>query len=330
MTRPYAAPCVALLATGGTIASAAAGRDATTGYALHGGGVAALLDAVPELADVARLLPEQVFDLASPDITLAAMLHLAKRVATLLARDDVDGAVVTHGTDTIEETGFLLHLAVRTRKPIVLTGAMRPASALSADGPMNLLQAVRVAACPEAAGRGAMIVMGDRILSARLAGKTDATAPDAFRGGALGRVVAGRPLFTARPEGRHTLHSGFDALSIETLPAVDVLHCYADMPPSLFDAVTAGRPAGLVLACTGNGSLPKAVRSLVQQVLDAGIAVVRASRTGGGEGGGAVSWRGLPGIPSGLLSPQKARLLLSMALTSTAELPELDRMFQEY
>ena len=319
-------PRVALLATGGTIASAAASREATSGYALHGGGVDALLDAVPELEGVARLLPEQVSDLASPNMTLAAMLQLAKRVAALLARGDVDGAVVTHGTDTLEETAYLLHLVVRTRKPIVLTGAMRPASALSADGPMNLLQAVRVAACPRAAGRGAMIVMNDRILSARLASKTDATAPDAFRGNELGRLVAGQPVFTAWPEGRHTLESGFDALAIDALPAVDVLHCYADMPPALFDAVIAGRPAGLVMACTGNGSLPHAVRPMVEQVVAAGIRVVRASRTGGG----ATSWRGLPGLPAGMLNPQKARLLLSLALTVTADPPELDRIFQEY
>ncbi len=315
-----------MLTTGGTIASSTGQRSATTGYELADGGPASLLSAVPELADIADICPEAFCTVASPDMTPALMLSLAQRLSAVLARPDVDGAVVTHGTDTLEETAWLLHLTLRTDKPVVLTGAMRPASALGADGPMNLLSAVRVAADPAAHGRGVLVVVNDRILGARLVRKTHATAPDAFRGGEIGLLAAGATVFTARAEGRHTSASQFDAAAIEVLSAVEIWLAYPGASVAPVTAVRSGGAAGLVIACTGNGSLSRPVREAVEAEIAAGLVVVRASRTLEG----AVCWTGLPGIPAGLHTPQKARLLLSLALTQTSDPAALEAVFAAY
>lgn len=315
-----------MLTTGGTISSSAGRRSATTGYALADGGPAALLRAVPELADAAEIEAEAFCAVASPDMTPSLMLRLAQRLSTVLARPDVDGAVITHGTDTLEETAWLLHLALRTDKPVVLTGAMRPASALGADGPMNLLAAVRVAADPVARGRGVLVVANDRIHGARLVRKAHATAPDAFRGGEVGLLAAGKPVFTARMDGRHTAWSQFDAAAIASLPPVEIWLAYPGASPAPIAGYRTGGAAGLVVACTGNGSLSEPVREAVDAEIMAGLPVIRASRTLEGE----VCWAGLPGIPGGLHTPQKARLLLSLALTQTSDAAAIEAVFAAY
>ncbi len=319
-------PRLALLTTGGTIASSAGRRSATTGYELADGGPAALLRAVPELADIADIEPEAFCTVASPDMVPALMLQLAQRLAGLLARPDVDGAVVTHGTDTLEETAWLLHLTLRTDKPVVLTGAMRPASALGADGPMNLLAAVRVAADPAARGRGVLVVINDRIHGARSVRKAHTTGLDAFRGGEVGQLAAGEPVFTARPDGRHTKWSQFDAIGIASLPPVEIWLAYPGASVAPIAGCRAGGAAGLVIACTGNGSLSRPVREAVAAEIAAGLIVVRASRTLEG----AVCWARLPGIPAGLHTPQKARLLLALALTQTREPAAIEAVFGRY
>lgn len=319
-------PRLALLTTGGTIAASAGQRSATTGYELAGGDPAALLLAVPELTDIADIWPERFCAVASPDMTPALMLQLAQRLSALLARPDVDGAVVTHGTDTLEETAWLLHLTLRTNKPVVLTGAMRPASALGADGPMNLLSAVRTAAEPAARGRGVLVVVDDRIHGARLVRKGHATAPDAFRGGEVGLLAAGAPVFAAHADGRHTMWSQFDALAIAVLPPVEIWLAYPGAAVGPIAGFRTAGAAGLVIACTGNGSLSQPVREALETETAAGLIVVRASRTLEG----AVCWTGLPGIPAGLHTPQKARLLLSLALTQTSDPAVIEAIFADY
>ena len=199
-----------ILATGGTIAGRAASEEATTGYEAGAIGIAELLEAVPELTRYAEVEGEQVAAIDSKDMRQEIWLCLAARCEALLAREDVDGIVITHGTDTMEETAYFLHLTVHSEKPIVLTGAMRPATAMSADGPMNLLQAVRVAADDEAAGKGVLIVLNGTIESARDAVKTHTTSLDTFRSpemGLLGSVQDGEPVFYRSPLRRHTVHS---------------------------------------------------------------------------------------------------------------------------
>lgn len=319
-------PRLALLTTGGTIAAVADRRAATTGYRIGDAGPATLLDGLVELDEVATMLPEAFAAVQSIDVTPEFMLRLAQRVAALLSREDIDGVVVAHGTDTMEETAWFLHLTVRTTKPIVLTGAMRPASALSADGPMNLLSAVTVAADPAARGRGVLVVLNDRIHGARLVRKAHTTAPDAFKGGEIGLIAGGRPIFVASVEGRHTSASGFDATALGSLPIVEIVLAYAGASTAPIEATRQGGAAGLVIGCTGNGSLSASFRAAVEAAIEEGVIVVRSSRTLDG----ASCWPGLPGITAGLHTPQKARLLLSLALTQSRDPAAIEAMFADY
>ena len=220
-----------ILATGGTIAGRAASETATTGYQAGAIGVAELLAAVPELKAFANVRGEQIAAIDSKDMTSAIWLQLAKRCEEILSQDDIDGIVITHGTDTMEETGYFLNLTVHSDKPVVLTGAMRPATAVSADGPMNLLQAVRVAVADDAQGKGVLIVMNGTIVSAREAVKTHTTSLDTFKSpeiGDLGTVQDGEPVFYRQPLRRHTRESQFDVKGVQELPRVSILYAHAD------------------------------------------------------------------------------------------------------
>lgn len=206
-------PHIVILATGGTIAGSAASNTQTTGYKAGAIGVQTLINAVPEMSKVARVDGEQVANIGSENMTSDIILKLSKRVNELLARDDVDGVVITHGTDTLDETPYFLNLTVKSNKPVVFTAAMRPATAISADGPMNLLEAVTVAADPQAKGRGVMVVLNDRIGAARFVTKTNATTLDTFKApeeGYLGVIVSGKPQFETRVDKIHTVRSVFD------------------------------------------------------------------------------------------------------------------------
>lgn len=192
-----------------------------------------LINAVPEMSKIAHVEGEQVANIGSENMTSDIILQLSKRVNALLARDDVDGVVITHGTDTLDETPYFLNLTVKSNKPVVFTAAMRPATAISADGPMNLLEAVTVAADPDARGRGVMVVLNDRIGAARFVTKTNATSLDTFRApeeGYLGVVVGGKPQFETRVDKIHTLRSVFDVRQLKVLPKVVIIYGYRDDP----------------------------------------------------------------------------------------------------
>lgn len=222
-------PHIVILATGGTIAGSAASNTQTTGYKAGAIGVQTLINAVPEMSKIAHVEGEQVANIGSENMTSDIILQLSKRVNALLARDDVDGVVITHGTDTLDETPYFLNLTVKSNKPVVFTAAMRPATAISADGPMNLLEAVTVAADPDARGRGVMVVLNDRIGAARFVTKTNATSLDTFRApeeGYLGVVVGGKPQFETRVDKIHTLRSVFDVRQLKVLPKVVIIYGY--------------------------------------------------------------------------------------------------------
>jgi L-asparaginase len=191
-------PHVVVLATGGTIAGTGASETQTTGYKSGVLTADVLLKSVPSLGKVARVSGEQVSNVGSENITNEILLKLAKRVNTLLAQPDIAGVVITHGTDTLEETAYFLNLVVKSDKPVVLTGSMRPSTAISADGPSNILQAVTVAASPTARGRGVLIVLNDRIGSARYTTKTNANTLDTFKSsddGFIGTLIDQVPHF---------------------------------------------------------------------------------------------------------------------------------------
>ncbi|RZS81022.1 asparaginase [Pigmentiphaga kullae] len=302
-------PRLCIVATGGTIAGAGARPQSTMAYAAGALDVAELCARVPGLDEVAAIQAEQFAAIDSKNATPAFWQSLAARVQALLD-GGADGVVVTHGTDTLEETAYYLHLALKTDRPVVLVGAMRPATALSPDGPLNLLDAVTVAAAPQAAGRGVLVALNHQILCARDAAKTNANRPDAFaapNAGALGWVQDGRVAWMGRPERPHTRATPFTAAT--PLPQVEVLAGYAGGSAALIRAVAATGARGLVWAGTGNGSASADAQEALDELRQGGVAVVRATRTGSGC---VAASGGLPG--AGTLSPWKARVLLMLAL----------------
>lgn len=323
-------PHIVIIATGGTIAGQGEARTQTTGYKAGVVGVAALIDAVPALKHVARVDGEQIFNLGSENMTGDRLALLSNRINTLLAQDDVAGVVVTHGTDTLEESAYFLNLTLNSDKPVVMTAAMRPATAISADGPMNLLSAVRVAASPEARDRGVMVVLNDRIGAARFVTKQNATTLDTFGAreqGFLGQVVGEQVYFDSRVDKRHTRGSEFAGMITSPLPEVVIIAGYQDDPAFLFDAAIAHHVAGIVFAGSGSGSVSVRSDAGIRKAEQAHLVVVRASRTGSGIVPPDASQ---PGLVSDSLNAWKARLLLMLALRHTHDTARIQAMFHTY
>jgi L-asparaginase len=248
----------------------------------------------------------------------------------------VDGIVITHGTDTMEETAFFLNLVVRSEKPVVLVGAMRPATAISADGPMNLYNAVAVAADPALRGRGVLVVANDEIHFAREVAKTNTTQVGTFRAthrGLAGLVNAGRIHLYGPPIRRHTHRTEFVLPpTIARLPRVDIVYAHSGMGPELIDAGVGAGARGLVIAGVGDGNMSARALAAAGAAAKAGVAVVRSSRTGGGvvERNIEIDDDRLGFIASDELNPQKARVLLMLGLTRTSDPRVLQEMFFTY
>ena len=327
-------PRIAVLATGGTIAGAAADATNTSGYQAGVVGVEQLLAVVPALSTVARIAPEQIASVDSKDMALPLWTTLAQRINTLLANDDIHGVVVTHGTDTLEETAYLLHLTVKSDKPVVLTAAMRPASALSADGPLNLLNAVTVAAHAASRGQGVLVAFNNRIHSARDVVKTSTYAVDAFHSpeiGALGWVQDGRVEFQRSVVRPHTLATEF--VIGAKWPHVEIVVSYAGVSRIAVDALVTAGVRGIVVAGTGNGSIHSSVQQALADAASQGVAVVRASRVGSGHvmRNGAAADDALGFVSAGSLNPYKARVLLMLALAAGGTGPvALQKTFDTY
>ena len=329
-----ALPTIAVLATGGTIAGAAA-SDVQAGYTSGQVGVDQLLAAVPQAKKLALLRGEQVANIGSQDMVDEVWLKLARRVNELAAMPDVDGIVITHGTDTIEETAYFLNLVVKTKKPVILTAAMRPSTALSADGPLNFYNAVAVAASKEAAGRGVMVVINDWVHGASALTKTSTTAVQTFLSplrGVMGTVAYGDVEFYHGPVGRHTADAEFSVDKLTALPRVDIIMAYENMDGALIDAAVAAGAKGLVIAGVGNGNMTAAaVKALAAQAKQ-GIVCVRSTRVTTGRVGRNVELDDdkLMFVASMDLNPQKARVLLRLALTQTTDVKKIQRYFEEY
>ncbi len=323
MTRPR----IALLTMGGTIASLGARADATSIYE-QDAARDPVRDAAPLLADAADVTVETFAHLPSHDVPLALVLDLARRIAALRSEGRVQGVVVSHGTDTLEETAYLLDLLLPAGSPVVVTGAARPASALSADGPLNLLNAVKVAAHADAAMRGVLVCLNERISMARSVTKAHTSAVDAFRDpeqGHVGSITGTQIAFHHPPSAGERLL--FDAGQTGPLPSVEIIPCHLGVGPLLFECALAQRPAGVVIAGTGNGSVPEVLKPSLARARGDGVIVVRASRTGSG----AVTLGKIDTehgtIPAGCLNPHKARLLLMLALRQTRDRDEIAGLF---
>ncbi|MSV23770.1 asparaginase [Selenomonas sp. WCA-380-WT-3B 3/] len=323
-----------VLATGGTIAGQAESGVATTGYRAGAVSVDALLSAVPELSELAEVSGEQVAAIDSKDMTEQIQWELVRRCRELLTAGGADGIVITHGTDTMEETAYFLSLLVDTEKPIVLTGAMRPATALSADGPLNLLDAVRVAASDVAGGMGVLVVMNNQIDGAHDVTKTHTMSVDTFRSpdsGALGRVNDGEVTFFRRPVHTPLPHSQSLPGEGASLPQVRILYGYGGDDGALVEAAVRSGARGIIYAGMGNGSLPQPVEQRLAAAVRQGIVAVRSSRGCGGSVTQAeASYEQAHILYSGTLNPQKARILLQLALLQGRDRSEIQELFLRY
>ncbi|EJN07320.1 type II asparaginase [Herbaspirillum sp. YR522] len=328
-------PNVTILATGGTIAGTGATSTTTVGYTAAKIGVEALIDAVPELKKVANVKGEQVFQIASENMNNEYWLKLAKRVNTLLSQSDVDGIVITHGTDTIEETAYFLDLVVKSRKPVVIVGAMRPSTAISADGPINLYNAVLLAGSKEAVGKGVLVTLNDQINAAREVTKTNTSTLDTFKTpelGYLGYIQGSKPFFYRQSTRKHTVESQFDVSGLDQLPQVDIVYGYANMNPIALNAFVAAGAKGIIHAGVGDGSLNNTVLPSLVEARKKGVVIVRSSRVGQGivARNGEADDDKLDFVVSDTLNAQKARILLMLALTKTTDTKEIQKIFWEY
>jgi L-asparaginase len=325
---------VVILATGGTIAGSAK-TQTQAGYTSGQVGIDTLLAAVPQLGDLAEIRGEQISNVGSQDLSDVIWLSLAKRINELQAAADVDGIVITHGTDTLEETGYFLQLTVRGEKPVVMTAAMRPSTALSADGPLNIFNAVAVAADPDARGRGVLIAANDDIHGARAITKTSTTDVQTFQSperGLIGVSLYGVNRYFRFPYRTHTSASEFSLKGVKSLPRVDVVYITADVSPDLIDSAVENGAKGIVTAGVGNGNMTGSALEAVKRARKKGVVVVRSSRVPTGAVGRNVEVNDdeIGTVASGELNPAKARVLLKLALLSTNDPSQIQAYFDQY
>jgi L-asparaginase len=364
-----ALPNIKILATGGTIASSAASSTQVTNYQVTQG-VDNLINAVPEMKKIANVSGEQISNVGSGNITNEILLKMAKRINELLASNDVDGIVITHGTDTLEETAYFLNLVVKSNKPVVVVGAMRPASAISADGPFNLYNAVQLAGTSEAKGKGVMVLLNDRIGDARYITKTNTTSTDTFKSaeqGYLGTIVGNKVYFYTESTHKHTTDTVFDVTYLNSLPQVDILYEYQNNGRYFYDAAVAAGAKGIVVAGSGDGSLSAVskkgaidvaktptnmdknqIEYLKALVLAGGgsgewakaqlesvtykqnVVIARSSRVGSGTVAPSPDDAKNGFVSADSLNPQKARILLMLALTKTTDVNVIQDYFNQY
>jgi L-asparaginase len=315
---------VLILTTGGTIASRATG-PMTDG--------ASLVRGIPELGRVATIRVEEVFRVPSSQMTPPDWLRLAKRInAEFASTPQLRGVVVTHGTDTMEETAFFLNLTVRDPRPVVVVGSMRGGDEVSADGPANLLNGVRVAVSEAARGQGVLVVLNEDIGAARDMWKTDNRRVDTFRSPERGFLGAADPdtvIFFHRTLQPHTTASEFDVTRLEALPSVEIIADYAGFDSTVMRDALRRRPQGVVMTSFAGGRLSIGAQAALRMAADAGIPVVVSSRVPGGRIVGA-----LPSAPPRILAldlpPHKARVLLMLGLTRTKDRAVLQQIFDRY
>lgn len=327
-------PNIHILATGGTIAGT--GSSATgTAYTAGQLAVSDLIRAVPELKTIANITGEQIVKIGSQDMTDEIWIKLARQLNLLLNRNDIDGIVITHGTDTMEETAFFLNLVLKSNKPVVLTGAMRPSTSLSADGPLNLYNAVVTAGAPESSGKGVLIVMNGSILGAHAAAKMNTIDVQSFQApdsGPLGYVFNGKVHYNQTTDKLHTTRSVFDIDGLDRLPKVGIIYSYSNVEPEALEALIRHHYQGIVHAGVGNGNIHRNLLPRLAEASRRGILVVRSSRvpTGPTTADAEVDDTKYGFIASQELTPQKARILLMLALTRTRDIPTVRSYFETY
>lgn len=327
-------PNIHILATGGTIAGT--GSSATSSnYTAGQVAISTLLKAVPELNNIANITGEQVVRIGSQDMNDDVWLTLAKRINELLKRPDIDGIVITHGTDTMEETAYFLNLTVKSGKPVVLVGAMRPSTALSADGPLNLYNAVVVAGAKESMGKGVLVAMNGLVLGAESVLKMNTIDVQTFQApnaGALGYIFNGKVYYNMLPLKKHTTQSIFDVTRLTSLPKVGIVYSYSNIEPDMVRPLLDNGYRGIIHAGVGNGNIHKNIFPLLIDARRKGILVVRSSRvpTGPTTLDAEVNDAEYQFVASQELNPQKSRVLLMLALTITNDWKQIQEYFNQY
>jgi len=327
---------VALIITGGTIDSVGKDRLDLAWYIEAGKrlNTGDLLAQIPELKSIAEVEEFPFRRLPSHALVDKDWLDLIRTIHPIFDQDRADGIVITHGTNTIEETAYFLNLTLKTDKPVVVVGSMRPASAISADGYLNLLNAVRVAADPASRGRGCLLVMNDTIYSGRDVTKTATYRVETFQGrdlGPLGYADAdGKMVYYHRTAKRHTVETEFDVRNLQSLPRVDVVVSYVGADGAMIDAAVAAGAKGIISAGTGAGRPTPAEDEAFDRAGKKGVMICQSSRVGSGRvvRSPGLTRRGF--VASDNLQPWKARLLLALALTVTSKSDEIQRMFDTY
>ena len=325
---------IMVLGMGGTIAGT--GHSGGGGVGYQAGQIAAqtLLQGLPLPAGYG-VLAEQVAQLDSKDMDDAAWRALAQVCVQHLACPEVAALVITHGTDTLEETAYFLNMVVHTGKPIVVVGSMWPGTAMSADGTLNLFNAVSVAASQNASGKGVLVAMNDEINSGRDVAKTINIRTEAFKSiwGPLGMVVEGKNYWFRLPAKRHTINSEFDIDQIDSLPRVDIAYAHGNVTATAYRAFADQGAKAIIHAGTGNGSVAAPLVPVLRELRDKGVQIIRSSHVNAG--GSVVRNAEQPDdkydwTVAHDLNPQKARILAMVALTKTSDSKEIQRIFWEY
>lgn len=329
-------PRVIVLSTGGTIAGQQPNTD-KAGYLPGKISIDELLNNIPSIREKAIVQGEQITSIGSYDMTIDIWIKLVRRINEIFAGNEAEGIVITHGTDTQEETAYFLNLTVQSDKPVVLTGSMRPATAISADGSKNLYDAILVAADTGSRGKGVMICFNENIYDAKNVVKTNTTNVNAFSSpntGSIGQLYDGRVFYNTETVNRHSGSSAFDITKLDSLPKVEIVYAYAGASDAAINAFINNNTAGIIIAGTGNGSFDKAIRESVKKAAEEGIIIVRSSRVVSGKVTtqyvGAFDDAKLGTIVSDNLNPQKARILLMLALTVTKDKNKIQEMFYTF
>lgn len=332
-------PRVIVLATGGTIAGV---QDMNAAYTAGQLSANALLSALPDLSEFASVCVEQIANIGSQSMTSKVWLDLMNRIRKIDANQEADAVVITHGTDTLEETAYFLHLALGTDLPVVLTGAMRPANAYGADGPQNLVDAIMWAVSPEAGATGVTVVMNGKVHNARYVQKQVCEGLDAFdsrEAGPIARLKGCQITHYTRSIGQKhgeasqlTLEKALNTTDEKTLPRVSIYYAAALADDKMLEAVLMTKPQGIIVAGVGNGNVAGSTLSVLQEASRQGISVVRSSRCSSGyvTRNLEVADDAFGFIVAHDLNPQKARILLMLALQKTNDPSRIQIFFNEH
>ena len=330
-------PRVYVIGTGGSISFIGSYRTDYVNYSYDNKHytVQELLDRVPEVLTFADLRVEQYMNVGSTDVGPSHWIGLANRINQIFREDpQAAGVAITHGTATMEETAYFLNLTVKSHKPVVITGAMRPPTGLGTDTDVNIIDCVRVAAAPQSAGRGVLAVMNNEIQAARDVTKTNSSRLETFRSNELGFLGYAdsdeQAVFYRNTTKAHTLDTEFDIEGLEELPRVDIAYAYAGADGLVVQALADGGVAGIVSAGLGSGGAPPAFMSALQAAVQRGIPVVISTQTGNGRVMRTRRFEEIGYIVADNLAPKKARILLMLALTKTDDPKEIQRMMSTY